>query len=160
MALSVVLVEPEIPWNTGNVGRTCVAAGAALHLVGKLGFSISERQIRRSGLDYWPRLKLFRHDDWDAFERSLPARASLLFFTAQGEKTLWEAPFREDSYLVFGKESTGLPGALLKRKNQVRIPMEAGERSLNLSTAAAIALYEGLRRTATKALTAEATLLV
>lgn len=156
--MSIVLVEPEIPWNTGNIGRTCVAAAAALHLVGKLGFSISERRIRRSGLDYWSRLELFRHDDWDSFEGSLPAGAELFFFTAQGRKTLWETDFARNSYLVFGSESIGLPAGLLKRPNQVRIPMVDGTRSLNLSTAAAVALYEGLRQMAIKTTTKESML--
>ncbi|MBI3552218.1 MAG: tRNA (cytidine(34)-2'-O)-methyltransferase [Elusimicrobia bacterium] len=147
MPLSVVLVEPEIPWNTGNIGRTCVAAGAALHLVGRLGFSLSERRLKRSGLDYWPQLKLVRHEDFAAFERGLPPRASLLFFSGAAKKCFWDAPYRQNSYLVFGKESGGLPEALLSRHQDrlYRIPMEAQARSLNLSTAAGIALYAALR---------------
>jgi tRNA (cytidine/uridine-2'-O-)-methyltransferase len=148
VALSVVLVEPEIPWNTGNIGRTCVAAGASLHLVGKLGFTISERQIKRSGLDYWPRLKLERHESFADFEKSLPENASLLFFTGKAKQAFWEAPYEKNSYLVFGKESDGLPASILNRHQDkaYRIPMAEGERSLNLSTAAGIAIYEGLRK--------------
>ena len=144
--LKVVLFEPEIPWNTGNIGRTCVAAGAELHLVGPLGFSLSERQIRRSGLDYWSKLKLFRHEDYAAFESGLPAKASLLAFSAQGAKTHWEAPYTKESFLLFGRESTGLPEPLLKRLKTYRIPMAPDIRSLNLSTSAGIVLYEALRR--------------
>lgn len=146
--MDVVLVEPEIPFNTGNIGRTCVAAGLGLHLVGRLGFSISERQIKRSGLDYWPRLRLTRHDSFEAFEKSLPAAASLLFFSSAGAREVWDAPFAPESYLVFGSESTGLPPALLERfaERTYRLPMAEGERSLNLSSAAAVAIYEGVRR--------------
>lgn len=149
MPLNVVLFEPEIPWNTGNIGRTCVGVGAALHLVGKLGFSLSERQIRRSGLDYWPKLKLFQHKDLEAFEASLPKDASVLAFSAQAVPLFWDAPYKEESYLLFGKESTGLPETALKKyKDRLyRIPISAEARSLNLSTAAAVALYEGVRRT-------------
>lgn len=146
--MNVVLVEPEIPFNTGNIGRTCVAAGASLHLVGRLGFSLSERQIRRSGLDYWPRLKLTLHESWEAFERVLPARACLLFFTGAAARPFWEAPYERESWLVFGSESRGLAPELLARhaERSFRIPMAEGERSLNLSSAAAVAVYEGVRR--------------
>lgn len=147
--LNVVLVEPEIPWNTGNIGRTCVAAGAALHLVGRLGFSLSESRIRRAGLDYWPRLRLVRHESWAAFEACLPAGASAFAFSPVGGRDHWQAPYRPDSYLVFGGESRGLPEGLLERwrDRTFRIPMAEGERSLNLSTATAVVLYEALRRT-------------
>ncbi len=146
--MHVVLVEPEIPWNTGNIGRTCVAVGATLHLVGRLGFDVSEKEIRRSGLDYWPKLRLARHDSYEAFERSLPAAASLLFFSAAGERSFFDAPYERESYLVFGRESTGLPAALLERHAErvFRVPQGPRVRSLNLSTAAAVALYEGVRR--------------
>lgn len=148
MPLSIVLVEPEIPWNTGNVARSCAAAGAALHLVGRLGFSLSERRIRRAGMDYWDRVKPVRHADWESFERALPAGASLLGFVAEAPLGLWDAPLSPDSYLVFGSESTGLPPALREKLagRLVSIPMPGGGRSLNLSTAAGVALYEALRR--------------
>ena len=150
--MNIVLLEPEIHFNTGNVGRTCVAAGAALHLVGKLGFSLSERQIRRSGLDYWPKLKLFRHEDFEAFAASLPPKACLLAFSAQGKKTIWDAEFHGDSYLIFGGESKGLADRLIKRfdRKLYRIPMGPDIRSLNLSTAVGIVLYEALRRTSSR----------
>src|SRR2546422_481725 len=99
--MNIVLHEPEIPWNTGNIGRTCVATGSALHLVGRLGFSLAEKEIRRSGLDYWPKLKLFRHASLADFEASLPPQASLLAFSTQGRESFWEAPYRSDSYLLF-----------------------------------------------------------
>lgn len=144
-----MLHEPEIPWNTGNIGRTCVAAGSALHLVGRLGFSLSERRIKRSGLDYWPKLRLFRHEDFAAFEASLPPGAPLLAFAASARRSLWEAPLEAGSYLLFGSESRGLPPALLKRcrRSIFRIPMRPEARSLNLSTSVGIVLYEALRRT-------------
>ncbi len=148
MPLNVVLYEPEIPWNTGNIGRTCVGLGAALHLVGKLGFSLSQRQIRRSGLDYWPKLKLFLHKDFESFESSLPEGASVLAFSAQGRRSFWDASFKKESYLLFGSESRGLPESTLKKyaETTYRIPIGPDVRSLNLSTAAAVALYEGSRR--------------
>lgn len=146
--MDIVLFEPEIPWNTGNIGRTCVATGSALHLIGRLGFKLTDKEIRRSGLDYWPALKLVRHEDFSAFEESLPSGASVLVFAASAERSFWEAPYREDSFLLFGKESTGLPHDVLKRYEDrlYRIPAGPGIRSLNLSTAAAVALYEGFRR--------------
>jgi tRNA (cytidine/uridine-2'-O-)-methyltransferase len=147
--VNVVLYEPEIPWNTGNIGRTCVATATTLHLVGRLGFDLSDQQIRRSGLDYWPRLKLVRHADFEAFAASLPPRASVLVFTTRGPRTFWQAPYRRDSYLLFGRESIGLPESILRRfrGRLFRIPIGPEVRSLNLSSAVGIALYEGLRRT-------------
>lgn len=146
--LHVVLVEPEIPWNTGNIGRTCVAAGATLHLVGKLGFSLDAKQVRRSGLDYWPKLKLRLHKDVESFLKTVPTRATLALFSGRARKLFWEAPLRDGAYLVFGKESTGLPAGLLRlhRSRVYRIPMRSAARSLNLSTSAGIAVYEALRR--------------
>lgn len=146
--LHVVLVEPEIPWNAGNIGRTCVAAGATLHLVGPLGFSLDAKQVRRSGLDYWPRLRLRLHKDLESFLRTVPSRAPLVLFSGRSRKLFWDAPIRDGAYLVFGKESTGLPAGLLRRHRSrvVRIPMRSAARSLNLSTAAGIAVYEALRR--------------
>ncbi|MDE2040037.1 MAG: tRNA (cytidine(34)-2'-O)-methyltransferase [Elusimicrobia bacterium] len=148
MALHVVLVEPEIPWNTGNVGRTCVAAGATLHLVGPLGFSLSERRLKRAGMDYWPKLSLARHENLGAFLAALPGAARLLAFSAQGERTLWQAPLQDGDYLLFGSESRGLGRAALAAcgRGVYRIPMRPHARSLNLSTSVAVVLYEALRR--------------
>lgn len=145
--MDVALYQPEIPWNTGNVGRTCVAAGARLHLIEPLGFTISERRLKRAGMDYWARLDLRRHGNFEVFLAALPAGTPLLAFSAKGDVDYWDAPLTADSCLLFGRESTGLPPEVLARCSRVcRIPMRAGERSLNLSTAAALALYEGLRQ--------------
>lgn len=142
-----MLVEPEIPWNTGNAGRTCAAAGAELHLVKPLGFSLSERRLKRAGLDYWERLAPVVHESLDAFLASLPAGAPLLGFSAEGARPHWDAPWEPGAWLLFGSESRGLPARLRERlaDRLYRIPMAEGARSLNLSTAAALALYEGLR---------------
>jgi len=146
--VNVVLLEPEIPFNTGNVGRTCVGTGSTLHLVGKLGFSLDEKEIRRSGLDYWPRLDLRLHKDWKAFEESLPADAELFFLSAEGGKSFWEARFPKDAYLVFGKESVGLPTELRERFKErlFAIPCGPDVRSYNLSTSTAVVLFEALRQ--------------
>jgi tRNA (cytidine/uridine-2'-O-)-methyltransferase len=145
--IKVVLIRPEIPWNTGNVGRTCAAAGAELHLVGPFGFSLSERRLRRAGLDYWERLAPVVHESLDAFFKKLPPDADVLAFSAEGGRTHWEARYGPDSWLVFGGESAGLPPELrmLWKERLYRVPMAAGARSLNLSTAAAVVLYEALR---------------
>ena len=148
--MNVVLYEPDIPWNTGNAGRTCVATGSTLHLVGRLGFSLDEKEIRRSGLDYWDKLTLVQHADWDAFLKSLPAGAGLYLFSKWGKKDLWDASFQPESYLVFGCETSGLPEAIRQRHADqlYRIPMvEESVRSLNLSSSVSIALYEALRQT-------------
>ena len=146
--LKVVLVQPEIPWNTGNVGRTCAAAGAELHLIGPLGFSLSERRLRRAGLDYWESLSPRVHEGIEAFLNFLPAGADVLAFSAEGERTHWEASYGEESWLVFGGESRGLPPELRTRWRERlhRVPMVPGARSLNLSTAAAVVIYEARRR--------------
>ncbi|MHB2026634.1 MAG: tRNA (cytidine(34)-2'-O)-methyltransferase [Elusimicrobiota bacterium] len=146
--MHVVLVEPEIHWNTGNIGRTCVATGSSLHLVGKLGFRIDSKEIRRAGLDYWSKLRLARHESFQDFLLSVPAQAPLIFFSTRAKQSFWDAPFSPESYLVFGNESRGLPHSLRERfaEKFYRIPINSNVRSLNLSTAAALALYEGLRR--------------
>lgn len=147
--MHVVLVEPDIPWNTGNVGRTCVATGATLHLVGRLGFSIDDKEIRRSGLDYWEKLQLTQHANWEAFEASLSANPPLYLFSKFGQKDYWDADFGPDSRLVFGCETKGLPVTIREKyaDRLYRIPMQEGSvRSLNLSTAVSIVLYEALRQ--------------
>ncbi|MDE2509511.1 MAG: tRNA (cytidine(34)-2'-O)-methyltransferase [Elusimicrobia bacterium] len=145
--LKVVLVHPEIPFNTGNVGRTCAAAGAELHLVAPLGFSLSERRLRRAGMDYWERLNPRIHESLASFIKELPPDADVLAFSAEGKSTHWEASYRADSWLVFGSESSGLPAELRARWSErlYRVPMVPGTRSLNLSTAAAVVVYEALR---------------
>ena len=150
-ALHIVLVEPEIHWNAGNVGRTSLAVGAELHLVGPLGFSLDDKQVRRAGLDYWPRVRLSVWSDWARFERALPALGEPFFFSSQSKRLHWEPRYPERTVLVFGRESVGLPADLLARNAErtVRIPMQDPQlRSLNLSTAAAVASYEVIRQTA------------
>ncbi|HEY5038126.1 MAG TPA: tRNA (cytidine(34)-2'-O)-methyltransferase [bacterium] len=146
----VVLLEPEIPWNTGNIGRTSLGAGAELHLVGRLGFSLDDKEVERAGLDYWEKVKLHRHETWDQFLKSLPADSALFFFSTKGSKTLWEASFPEDAYLIFGKETAGFPKNFYEiyKEKLYRIPQkEEAIRSLNLSTAVGIVLFEALRQT-------------
>lgn len=145
--MKVALIRPEIPGNTGNVGRTCSAVGAELHLIGPLGFELSESRLRRAGLDYWKRLSPRVHESLDRFLAVLPEDAPLLAFSAEGEKTHWEASYREDSWLVFGGESGGLPAQLRERWRDrlYRVPMVADTRSLNLSAAAAVVIYEAQR---------------
>ena len=147
--IRVVLVNPEIPGNTGNIGRSCVAAGAELHLVGRLGFDISERRLKRAGMDYWQKLTVVRHGTIGDFLAAAPP-ADVLAFSAEGEKIHWDAPYGPDCWLVFGSESSGLPAELreLWKERTYRVPMEPGARSLNLSSSAAIVLYEAKRRLA------------
>jgi tRNA (cytidine/uridine-2'-O-)-methyltransferase len=147
--LHVVLVSPEIPWNTGNAGRTCLAAGAQLHLVEPLGFSLAARPVRRAGLDYWPRVAPRTWPDWDTFEKSLPELGEPWFFSADAERPFWDAPPSDRTVLVFGRESVGLPAELRARFRErlVGFPMaDPSLRSLNLSTCVALAVYEVLRR--------------
>jgi tRNA (cytidine/uridine-2'-O-)-methyltransferase len=147
----VVLVHPEIHWNTGNAGRTCLAAGATLHLVEPLGFSLDDRQVKRAGLDYWEHVDLRVWSSWAVFERELPALGEPWFFSTRAERVLWDAPLgeAERAVLIFGRETAGLPDALHQkyRDRFVRLPMSSPHvRSLNLSTAVGIAVYERLRQ--------------
>lgn len=147
--MKIVLLNPDIPWNAGNIGRTCVATGTELVFAGKLGFEINSKEIRRSGLDYWQFLKYSVFKTIEDFFASLPPDASLIFFSTRGEKSYWEAPYREDSCLVFGAETAGFPDWIYEKyaDRMYRIPMWSDRiRSLNLSTSAGVALYEGLRR--------------
>ena len=151
MGIHVVLVHPEIHWNTGNAGRTCLAAGATLHLVEPLGFSLEERQVRRAGLDYWEHVDLRLWPDWDAFERNLPALGPPYFFSTRAPALMWDAPLgtSDDVVLVFGRETGGLPCELHERYRDrfLAIPIDSRRvRSLNLSTSVGIALYEVLRQ--------------
>lgn len=143
----IVLVEPEIPPNTGAVARTCVATNSPLHLVGELGFSLDEQRVRRAGLDYWPLLDLHRHVDFAAFRAAFPA-TRLHLLSANAERSYLDADFEPGDALVFGRESVGLPRALLEEyaDRVIGIPTAGGVRSLNLSNAVAIVLYEALRR--------------
>ncbi len=147
--LHVVLVEPEIHWNTGNAGRTCLAAGAQLHLVEPLGFSLGEREVRRAGLDYWPRVAPRVWPDWQHLEAALPDLGEPFFFSGDGERSFWDVAYPERTVLVFGRESDGLPPSLRERQRGrlLRVPMvDADLRSLNLSTTVALALFEVLRQ--------------
>ncbi len=145
--LNVVLIRPEIPPNTGNVGRLCHAAGATLHLVGPLGFSLDDRSLRRAGLDYWEELAPVRWSCYDAFRASVAPGAGVWLLTTKCDRPYWDARFRRGDYLVFGSETRGLPGSLLATHPDdcLTIPQTSG-RSLNLATAAGIVLYEGLRQ--------------
>lgn len=145
--LNVALWEPEIPPNTGNIARLCAATGATLHLVGRLGFRLDDRSLRRAGLDYWPEVSLVRHDSLEAFEANLPGR--LLCFSARATVPYTQAVFQRGDCLLFGSESHGLPPGLLNKYSDrtLLLPMPGGKvRSLNLATAVGIALYEGLRQ--------------
>ena len=145
-AFRVVLVEPEIPPNTGAVARTCAATASPLHLVGKLGFDIDERAVRRAGLDYWPLVDLHVHDDFEAFSALHGPRMHL--FSATASRSYLEADLCPGDALVFGRESVGLPEALLAaHPDRVwAVPTMGAVRSLNLSNAVSVVLYEGLRR--------------
>ncbi len=150
-ALHVVLVSPRIPPNTGNVARLCACTGARLHLVHPLGFSLDDRHLRRAGLDYWPYLRVEEHENWAQASSRLP-RVSRYAFTTKAERSLWDIRFRPDDVLIFGPETEGLPPEILGEKEPpitpVRIPMRADApvRSLNLSSAVAVAVYEALRQ--------------
>ena len=151
MAIHVVLVHPEIHWNTGNAGRTCLAAGATLHLVKPLGFSLSERELKRAGLDYWEHVDVRVWQSWEEFEQQLGSLGEPFFFSTKATRLFWDAPFGElkDVVLVFGRETAGLPGELRERYAErfVAMPMRSPHvRSLNLSTSVGIAVYEVLRQ--------------
>ena len=147
--INVALVHPEIHWNTGNAGRSCLAAGAQLHLIEPLGFSLDDRYLKRAGLDYWEHVDPKVWPGWDAFEQGVDP-SSFVFFSTKAEKLYWELDYPSNPTLVFGRETGGLPPELHERYRAqfVKIPIFAPEvRSLNLSTAVAVALYEVLRRT-------------
>jgi tRNA (cytidine/uridine-2'-O-)-methyltransferase len=151
LATHVVLVHPEIHWNTGNAGRTCLATGASLHLIEPLGFSLDERQVKRAGLDYWEHVEPRVWPSWNAFENELPNLGIPYFFSARAKRLLWDVPLGEspDVVLIFGGETAGLPAELHERYRDrfVGMPILSSRvRSLNLSTAVAIALYEVLRQ--------------
>ena len=150
MAFHIVLVEPEIPPNTGNIARTCAATGTCLHLVRPLGFNIDDKSVRRAGLDYWDHVDLKVYDDLDDFMEK-NGEKEMYFVSTLGEKLYTDVSFKDGSMLVFGRETLGLPRELLREKihRTVRIPMGDDEalRSLNLANSAAIVLYEALRQT-------------
>jgi tRNA (cytidine/uridine-2'-O-)-methyltransferase len=154
----IVMHEPEIPNNTGNIGRTCIATGCALHLIRPLGFDTSEKALRRAGLDYWPRLDVQEYDDWPTFQswwaagaaRAVsPSRSPVCWLTSgKGGRPCWEADLHAGDAIIFGKETRGLPDDILEhgREHIVHLPMISGERGLNVATAVCAIVYEGIRQ--------------
>ena len=152
--IHVVLVHPEIHWNTGNAGRTCLAVGATLHLIEPLGFSLDEKQVKRAGLDYWEHVDLRVWPHWNAFEKELVRLGEPFFFSTKAKQLFWDAPLGrpQDLVLIFGRETGGLPSELHERYRDRFVTMPIASplvRSLNLSTSVGIAVYEVLRQRAT-----------
>ena len=147
MAIQVVLLEPEIPQNTGNISRTCVVTGSALHIIGPMGFSLDEKHVKRAGLDYWKDLELHMYESLDDFYKQNP-EAECWYFSSKVSRNFNEASYSENCFLMFGKETAGLPKALLDKNKEhaVRIPMQNGQRCLNLSNAVCAGVYEALRQ--------------
>ena len=143
----IVLLEPEIPANTGNIGRTCVATGTSLHLIDPLGFQLTERNLKRAGMDYWKRLDVHRYMNYRTFIAENKDRR-IWYATTKAKRTYADAVFAPDDYIMFGKESAGIPEEILKDNEEfcIRIPMLPDERSLNLSNSVSIILYELLRQ--------------
>lgn len=152
MKLNVVLVEPEIPQNTGNIVRTCAATGAKLHLVRPFGFQISDKHLKRAGLDYWDKMDIEEHESFNAFlEKYNPTEKNMFFVTSKGNNSYVDIDFSNmnEVFVLFGKETKGLPENIMKQyiEKTIRIPMREGIRCLNLSNAVAIVTYEILRQT-------------
>ena len=147
MSLHVALIEPRIPPNTGNIARLCAATDSSLHLIGPMGFSVDDRDVRRAGLDYWSSVDLWVHPDWRAFRNAI-ARERCLYFSAHATRPHWSATFAPNSVLVFGNEDDGLPSRILEKHPDrcFRIPMSGAVRSLNLATAVGVVLYEAIRQ--------------
>lgn len=149
MSLNIVLVEPEIPQNTGNIARTCAATGCKLHLVKPLGFSIDDKQLKRAGLDYWHLLNIEYHDSFEALQAAYPS-GEFFYSTTKGKQNHTQVHYTKDCFIVFGKETAGLPKPLLEANKErcIRIPMIQDEsaRSLNLSNSVAVVVYEALRQ--------------
>ena len=145
--LNIVLHEPEMPANTGNIGRTCVAAGARLHLIEPLGFKLNEKMLKRAGLDYWDKLDVIVYDDYADFQKKNPG-AKIYMATTKAQKTYCDVSYEDDCYIMFGKESAGIPEEILVEQEEtcIRIPMMDTIRSLNLSNSVSIVLYEALRQ--------------
>ena len=145
----IVLIEPEIPQNTGNIGRMCAGAWAELHLVGKLGFSLEDRQLKRAGLDYWPKLKWHRHESWAQWWDIVPDKERIFFFSTKAQQNFFNLKLQEGDWLVFGKETKGLPAEVISTHADqcYKISMPGDIRSFNLANTVAMALGEGLRQT-------------
>jgi len=146
--LQVVLIEPEIPPNTGNIGRLCLATGAHLHLVKPLGFSLADRELKRAGLDYWKEVRVTVWESFAELQAAQPAAARYFFLTTKTRRAYWDEHFRDGDFLVFGRETKGLPEPLLAQHPErcLTIPMPGSTRSLNLATAVGIVLYEAVRQ--------------
>lgn len=145
----VVLVSPEVPWNTGNVGRTCLGAGAHLHLIEPLGFSLGHRELKRAGLDYWHKVSVSVWENFEAFKTEMaPDEKDVAVFSKKGRKPLWSLAASKRLFLIFGSETKGLPEHILSAYSEVtyHIPITEEIRCLNLSTSVGIALYESLRQ--------------
>ena len=146
---SIVLVTPEIPTNTGSIGRLCLATNSTLHLVDPLGFDISDSRVKRAGLDYWKHVKVIRHKSFELFLNSLPSSAPTVFFSTKAKTSLFEKKFKKESYLIFGSETKGLEAELIEKfsENTFHIPQyDDRVRSLNLANAASIVVYEAIRQ--------------
>lgn len=145
--MHIVLHQPEIPQNTGNIGRTCVATGTSLHLIEPLGFRLNEKELKRAGMDYWERLDVTRYMDFNDFKEKHPG-AKIWMATTKAKRSYTEVSFGMDDFIIFGKESAGIPEEILveNEENCIRIPMGNDIRSLNLSNSVAIVLYEALRQ--------------
>ena len=144
----VVLVEPQVPWNTGNIGRTCLGTGAFLHLIKPLGFSLGNRELKRAGLDYWHKIKLSVWDDFKNFHHKMtPGEKEVAVFTKNGSIPFWSMPFQKRLFLIFGSETKGLSEKIISEYKHAtyHIPITSDIRCLNLSTTVGIALYESLR---------------
>lgn len=144
---NIVLIEPEIPQNTGNIARLCACTGAKLFLVGKLGFSLSDKYTKRAGLDYWDNVEIEKIDTLEQLQSKFP-NANFYYLTTKSKKSFFDVKFKEGDFLVFGPETRGLPEKLLNTNGEtsITIPMLEGQRSLNLSNSVAIVLYEAIRQ--------------
>jgi len=143
----IVLYQPEIPQNTGNIARTCAVTGVSLHLIRPLGFNIDDKYVKRAGLDYWHLLDLHVYDTWDSF-MAQKGHLNLYFIETKGERYYHDFQYPEDSYFVFGSETRGIPESILRQywDKVIKIPMKSDARSLNISNAAAVVIYEALRQ--------------
>lgn len=145
---NIVLVEPQIPNNTGNIGRLCVATKSRLHLVHPLGFEISDSRVKRAGLDYWPDLEICHHDNFEAWVKTINPESAIYFFSARAEKSFYKVDLKAGDYLIFGKEAEGLASEIIDqfKENIVKIPFPGKVRSFNLANAVSMALGEGMRQ--------------
>jgi tRNA (cytidine/uridine-2'-O-)-methyltransferase len=150
--INIVLIEPEIPPNTGNVGRLCLATGAHLHLVKPLGFSLDDKSLRRAGLDYWHEVKVKLWDSWEDLRTAQPPEMRFFFLTTKTRRPYWDVHFQPGDFLVFGRETKGLPEPMLNAcvEQCLTIPMPGSTRSLNLATSVGIVLYEAMRQFAAR----------